>query len=162
MHHRIRCAAPALAGLLTLATAACATAGGTPQIPPHLLQGTSAEFRRTRVAPAQSSLSVIGTDRLVLEPDRPVFDVVARTWPRMFRPEPRSAARLGAPPGDSRGDVIGVYSQGTFIGGQEVLRTMLAREVLAVYRLSLSEEFARYGRAHDGGAVEIIWRPAGG
>jgi hypothetical protein len=30
--------------------------------------------------------------------------------------------------------------------------------VLAAYRLTRNEEYARWGRTHPGGAVEIIWR----
>jgi hypothetical protein len=156
-----RTALAGAAAAAAAAAAACATAG--PRDPAdaspamaRLLSATTREFRHDRVAPARTSATAIGTDQLSAEPDRVLYDIVLRTWPRLLRPGPTSIMHQ-----DPRGDVLGVYTRAGFLGGPDVLRTVPARDVLAVYRLTPAEAYARYGRSHLGGAVEIVWRPAG-
>lgn len=144
-----------LAGLAGLSAMACvsATRGGEPPLPAQFAH-LSPEFRHDRIAPAASSRSVIGTDILYSDPTRSVYDIVARQWPVMLRPAPVSLRGNT----DPYGDIIGVYAKGMWLGGQETLRSVPAGQVLAIYRLSMTEEFARFGRRHDGGAVEIVWK----
>lgn len=143
-------------GLAVLGAAACVRAAGTsdPSLPPLLARRLSPQFRHDHVAPVRSSHTEIGADVLSLDPDLPVYDVVRRHWPAMLRPAPLSPAWQQ----DPRGDIYGVYASAGWMGGQETLRTVPSRHVLAVYRLSPTQEFARFGRYHAGGAVEIVWR----
>jgi hypothetical protein len=151
----VGCAATLAAAAAGCVTAGAGTGGDTPPPVRRLLAGTTADFRREHVAPSRSTLRVIGTDLLAPEPDRPVYDLVLRTWPRVLRPDAGPAAALQ----DPRGDVVGVYARGAFLGGQDVLRTVPARQVLALYRLTAAEEYSRFGRSHPGGAIEVVWAP---
>lgn len=113
-----------------------------------------------RYASAGGALTVIGPDVLRAEPSQPVYDLVLRRWPNLLRPPV-----IGAAGGrDARGDVIGVYAATHWLGGQDALRSINAVHVQSIRRLTPSEEFARFGRAHDGGGLEIVWggpRPYG-
>ena len=154
--------ARAAACLVGLAVVACAgvTAGvgarAEQGVPPELARRLTPEFRRERVAPAHSSRSVMGTDMLRGNPQHTACELVERLWPNVLRPP---AEHLAPGHGDPRGDVVGVYASGGWIGGQETLRSVTAGQVLILYRLTPQQEFARYGRRHAGGGVEIVWRP---
>jgi hypothetical protein len=99
-------------------------------------------------------MRVIGADVLVPDASRSLLDLAQRQWPTLLRPL-RGASATGP---DLRDDIIGVYAGKSFLGGQAVLANIPARQVLAAYRLTRNEEYARWGRTHPGGAVEIIWR----
>lgn len=142
----------------TLVVAACgsATTGGTtPRLDTRLSPIFTPQFLREKVAPERSSLRVIGADLLVPEAHRSLIDIVDRQWPTFLRPM-RGPVGDGMP--DLRQDIVGVYSGTAFLGGQTVLAAIPARQVLAAYRLSQTEEYARWGRMHPGGAIEVIWR----
>ena len=153
---------------VALIAAACASTTGTtgttatgtraaeraPRLDTRVAPFLTPELLREKVAPERSTLRALGADVLVPDANRTMLDLVQRHWPSLLRP-PRNVA---APGPDLRDDIVGVYSGNTFIGGQAVLANIPARQVLAAYRLTRTEESARWGRIHPGGAVEIIWR----
>ena len=144
------------AALLAVAACGSATTGRGSQFAARLAASGDEQFRRYHVAPERSTLRVLGSDVLAADGSRPLVDLVNRQWPTLLSP-----LRPSAGTADVRGDAIGVYSGQNFLGGQAVLGTVPARQVLAVYRLTRNEEYARYGRVHDGGALEIVWRSPG-
>jgi hypothetical protein len=147
------------AALTTLAGCAATSRGDTA---PRLSAGLAAELPASlSVLPAtagpavgglSSGLSTMQADVLVPMHDRTVYDLIERRWPTVLRPMTPNA-RSGP-----RGDVVGVYANGVFIGGVETLQTVYARDLLAVHRLSASEEFMKYGHSHPGGGVVLVWR----
>ena len=96
---------------------------------------------------------VIPADRLSNEGGRAIYDVVSMRWPLMMNQAGAGfqTRRLGV-------ESVGVYADRTYLGGASMLRTVRAHEVASVRRLSRSEEYSRYGRTHEGGALEIVWR----
>ena len=99
------------------------------------------------------SHNVIPSERLLRDGGRPMSDVVAYRWPSMMNP-PKTSLQ-SRPQGV---EMVGVYADRMYIGGASTLSGIFAREVDSVRRLSRVEEFARYGRMHDGGGIEIVWR----
>jgi len=53
---------------------------------------------------------------------------------------------------------IGVYIDGTFFGGPEVLQTILATHVRSVRRLSMSQTSVGIDRHHSDGIIEVRLR----
>lgn len=102
---------------------------------------------------AFATRSLIPRAALDIDPWLSLHEVVGRYWPQLLRPPQRL---LAAP--DPRGDVLGVYIDGNFAGGQESLRGIRAGAVRSLARLSQSEEHARFGRAHAGGGVIVTFR----
>jgi hypothetical protein len=154
---RIGAATIRAAALLAVAACGSATTGRGSELAARIAARGDEQFRRYHVAPERSTLRVLGSDVLVADGSRPLSDLVNRHWPTLLRP-PRLSGAGGT---DVRGDIIGVYSGLSFLGGQQMLATIPARQVLAVYRLTRTEEYTRYGRTHDGGALEIVWRSPG-
>ena len=105
----------------------------------------------------ESSHHVIALDALVPQRDRSLFDIVTRTWPAMLRGplSPSNVAYRGPQ------DAIGVYADGAFVGGPEALRHLYGRNVVQMRRLTMAEEFFKFGHAHPGGAVVLEWRIPG-
>ena len=99
-----------------------------------------------------SEHGTVALDVLVPQRDRSLYDIVVRTWPAMLRP-PRTSNVVPRGPND----VVGVYADGAFIGGVETLRSVFARDVVQMRRLSQAEEFHRFGHAHPGGGLVIAW-----
>jgi hypothetical protein len=95
----------------------------------------------------------IPADRLTSEGGRAMYDVVAMRWPLMM-----NRAGVAIQPRQLGVEPVGVYANRMYLGGVSMLRNVRAHEVASVRRLSRSEEYSRYGRIHDGGALEIVWR----
>lgn len=79
-----------------------------------------------------------------------LLDVLRRTHPRFLqsRDITVSSPRLGE-------DIIGVYLNGTFAGGLEILSTIPAHLVLSVERIRSADAANRYARKHRGHALEV-------
>jgi hypothetical protein len=136
---------------LCAAAAACATA--RPLERPGRAESTvvipNAPF-------ALASRDLIPTRTLDLDPGLSLYDVVARYWPQVLRPQvmvPTAPSTV-----DPRGDVVGIYIDQNFAGGQEQLRSIRASAVSAIRRLTPSEEYVRYGRSHAGGGLILTFR----
>ncbi len=79
-----------------------------------------------------------------------LHDVLRRTHPRFLQSRDVTATMplLGE-------DIIGVYINGTFAGGLDVLSTIPAQHVLAVERVRSADAVNRYARRHRGHALEV-------
>jgi hypothetical protein len=111
----------------------------------------------SRGLPFLSDHATIGADVLANDRHLTLYELVRRTWPTVLRPPVRTLSSYG---GITSRDVVGVYADGMLIGGLETLQTIYASNVIQVRRLSRSEEFARFGRAHPGGGLVLQWRMA--
>ena len=80
-----------------------------------------------------------------------VSDVVSMYWP-MLGTQPRSPLVSDA------GEQVGIYANGQLIGGLADLRSINSGNVAYLQRLSRSEEYSQYGRAHPQGAIVLAWR----
>ena len=140
---------------LSLATA-CATAASTGRA----TAGSASPLQSSAVVPraplALATRDMIPRRTLDMDPGLSLYDVVGRYWPQVLRPQSASPGlRLTT---DPRGDIVGVYVDDTFAGGQEQLRSIRSSAVSSIRRLTTSEEFIRYGRSHAGGALVITFR----
>jgi hypothetical protein len=141
--------AAAVLSLALSAATACATShpvGGASRL-------ESAAVARPVPPVVLATRTMIPRATLDLDPSLSLYDVVNRFWPQVLRPQMGFTARP-----DPRGDVVGVYVDGNFSGGQESLRTLRASAVRSIQRLTRSEEFIKLGRSHDGGALLVTLR----
>jgi hypothetical protein len=152
---------PFLAGVAALCLAtACASAPRAAASRAHVAGGATAagvNMDSVFAEPGPSALATrqaIPTRTLDLEPGASLHDVVRRYWPQVLRPA--TGLRSGA---DAFGDVVGIYINGAFAGGQEQLRGIRAGTVASVRRFSPAEESMRWGRTHSGGALLVTLRP---
>ena len=135
------------AALATACATSRSTAGGD-------AVGARLESRAARVSPVVlATRSVIPQETLNIDPSLSLLDVVGRYWPQVLRPPAWGMAQL-----DPRGDVVGVYVNGNFSGGQDALRSIRASAVSSLRRLTRSEEFAKWGMSHPGGAIVVTLR----
>ena len=143
----------AAALLPTVLCAARATACATSR--PTAGGGTRLESSRAaRVSPVVlASRSMIPQETLDIDPSLSMLDVVGRYWPQVLRP-----LAMATTPPDPRGDVVGVFVNGNFSGGQDALRSIRASAVASIRRLSRTEEYAKWGMSHPGGALVITLR----
>jgi hypothetical protein len=146
---RMRRATVAVLTTALLAATACAASG--PAGGSARLESAAATRRIPPVVLATRSTIPLAT--LDIDPSLSLYDVVGRYWPQVLRPTIQETI---AP--DPRGDVVGVYIDGNFAGGQEALRGIRASAVSSLRRLTRSEEFVKWGRTHAGGAVVITFR----
>ena len=147
----MRRAAALLPTVLCAALAtACATsrpnAGGVARL-------ESTPVRRAAPPVVLATRSLIPQATLNIDPSLSLHEVVGRYWPQVLRPPAWGAA---AP--DARGDVVGVYVDGNFSGGQDALRSIRASAVASLQRLTRSEEFTKWGMSHPGGAIIVTLR----
>ena len=103
-------------------------------------------------SPVLVSRTTIPRETLDIDPSLSLLDVVGRYWPQVLRP-----LALGTPP-DPRGDVVGVFVNGNFTGGQDALRSIRASAVSSIQRMSRADEFTKWGMSHPGGALIITLR----
>jgi hypothetical protein len=116
---------------LPLLSAACASRGAA--APPPAGDGiTAAEIEKIPAASA--------------------FDVIQRLRPEFLR----SRARI--PGGTAESGAPLVYVDGIRAGGLDVLRTIAARDVHEIRRLSAPDATTRYGPGHSSGVIEITMR----
>lgn len=142
----------AAAAVLSLAlSAATACASSRPAGDVSRLESVAAARRAPPVVLATRSTIPLAT--LDLDPALSLYDVVGRFWPQVLHPPTLAVARP-----DPRGDIVGVYIDGNFSGGQESLRGIRASAVRSIQRLTRSEEFAKWGRSHEGGALIVSFR----
>jgi hypothetical protein len=134
------------------AATACATAGtGSAR-----LQGAEGSVLASRQPIALATRTLIPTRTLDLDPGLNLYDVVSRYWPQVLRPVapiPGSVQSM-----DPRGDIVGVYVDDMFTGGQEQLKTIRSSAVSSIRRLTPGEEYIKWGRSHPGGALLLTLR----
>src|SRR5207237_932981 len=68
--------------------------------------------------------SMIPLATLDVDPSLSLYDIVGRYWPQVLRPPQWETS-----PPDPRGDLVGVYIDGNFSGGQDALRGIRASAV---------------------------------
>ena len=145
----MRRAAAAVLSLALSAATACATSRPAGDV--SRLESVAAARRAPPVVLATRSTIPLAT--LDLDPSLSLYDVVGRYWPQVLRPPLWETSNP-----DPRGDVVGVFIDGTFSGGQEALRGIRASAVASIQRLTRSEEYVKYGKSHPGGAVLVSFR----
>jgi hypothetical protein len=114
------------AGCLLASASACAPVTSTSQYP-------------TLRSLSRSEQYVLGESRIVA--GETLYDALRRTRPNLLRVRPVTGSSSYFP-----GDVIGVYINGTYAGGMEVLHTLAASNVASVRRrqgVDVSNRFAR-------------------
>jgi hypothetical protein len=143
-HTAARATARAARAAALLALGACAPAA----------PGAADDLRLRPVRSQGMSVSsrVLQGQPLTVDPSRSLLDVLAAYWPATVRGDPRAAPLAG-----DRG--LGVYVGNNYVGGWDFLRTVRAGEVLRVERLSVSEEYHRFGRGSANGAVVLTFNP---
>jgi hypothetical protein len=140
---RFRALAPTL--LVLAALPACATT--------TLDAGDAAPARLLRPASSVTDVSLreVRGSALSRDPMRPLADVLQSVWPTTTRPDPRRLRPLGA---DAE---LGVYAGNLYLGDWDVVRSMRSGEVTRVQRLTPTEAYQRYGRAHANGALVVTF-----
>ena len=83
---------------------------------------------------------------------RTLHAVVEMWWPAILRSQ---AAWLGDRLLAARDGPVGVYLNGLYAGGADVLRLIAAENVVYVERVPAIEEHFRYGRRHANGALLV-------
>jgi hypothetical protein len=147
---RMRRVAAAVLSTALLVATACASSGSAGGGGSRLESAASPRH----VAPVVlATRSMIPRATLDIDPSLSLYDVVGRYWPQVLRP---SMQETFAP--DPRGDIVGVYIDGNFAGGQEALRGIRASAVASIRRLTRSEEYVKWGKSHAGGALDISFR----
>ena len=137
-----------IAPAVLLVLAACASA-------PTTMQSASlAAASDTYTVPGMlvSGATLGSTNPIAYAPHETVWEVLYRRNPRLLSDR---STRGGLPSGD---DPIGVYVGDHYMGGPDVLKSMFARDVFRVVRLTASEAQTRYPRHHDNGVILVTMR----
>jgi len=114
--------------------------------------GASSNAPRASIAPRSVSLRAIDGTAFAGEPDRPLLDMIQRYWPNVASPP---WALSFTPTREI--DRVGVYANGSLIGGLDAIRGIPAWRAAKVRRMTPSEEAMAFGRQHAAGAVVIDW-----
>ena len=136
-----------IAPAVLLMLAACASA-------PTTMQSASlAAANESYTVPGMLvSGATLGNTAVTYAPHETVWEVLYRRNPRLLSDR---SVRGGLPSGD---DPLGVYVGDHYMGGPEVLKSMFARDVFRVNRLTASEAQTRYPRHHDNGVILVTMR----
>lgn len=128
-----------------------------PQTMVVLLAAACAAGPATTTAPHRTtSRSVLSGDELRAARVTNAYEAVHRLRPEFARA--RGTASM-SPFSQAR---VGVFANGVYVGGLEVLRMFSALEIVSIKRMSLSETTVRYGTRYGGiEGLEITTSPTG-
>ena len=96
--------------------------------------------------------ATLGNNAVSYAPHETVWEVLYRRNPRLLSDR---SVRGGLPSGE---EPIGIYVGSHYMGGPDVLKSIFARDVFRVERLTASEAQTRYPRHHDNGVILVTMR----